>query len=96
MGKKVAKVEFYQHIYQLLWFDTTRKFVQFLEIFRIKLSHEKLIHSVGLSDFAWAVTNARARRSCITKAGVDVGHRLVHGHVYETSAEAVMRKDEQR
>lgn len=34
-------------------------------------------------------------RSGLTKAGVDVGHRLVHGHVYETSAEAVMRKEEQ-
>lgn len=34
-------------------------------------------------------------RCGLTKAGVDVGHRLIHGHVYETSAEAVMRKDEQ-
>lgn len=34
-------------------------------------------------------------RSGVTKAGVDVSHRLVHGHVYEASAEAVMRKDEQ-
>lgn len=31
----------------------------------------------------------------ITKASVDVSQGLVHGHVYETSAKAVMREDEQ-
>lgn len=31
----------------------------------------------------------------ITKASVDISHSLVHGHVYETSAQAVMGEDEQ-
>lgn len=32
----------------------------------------------------------------ITKASVDVSHSLVHGHVYEASAQAVMGEDEQQ
>lgn len=31
----------------------------------------------------------------LTKASVDISHSLVHGHVYETSAQAVMWEDEQ-
>ena len=34
-------------------------------------------------------------QSAVTKAGVDVSHSLVHGHVYETSSQAVMGEDEQ-
>lgn len=33
---------------------------------------------------------------CITKASVDISHSLIHGHVYETSAQAVMGEDEQK
>lgn len=32
---------------------------------------------------------------CRTKASEDVCHGLVHGHVYETSAQAVMGEEEQ-
>lgn len=31
----------------------------------------------------------------ITKASVDISHSLVHSHVYETSAQAVMGEEEQ-
>lgn len=31
----------------------------------------------------------------ITKASIDISHSLVHGHVYEASAQAVMGEDEQ-
>lgn len=31
-----------------------------------------------------------------TEACIDVSQSLVHGHVYETSAQAVMREDEQQ
>lgn len=37
----------------------------------------------------------RMRVPCITKSSVDVSHCLVHGHVYEASAQAVMGEDEQ-
>lgn len=32
----------------------------------------------------------------ITKTSMDIRHSLVHGHVDEPPAQAVMRKDEQR
>lgn len=43
----------------------------------------------------WTVRNTRICVFCITKASVDIGHSLVHGHVYETSAQAIMGEDEQ-
>lgn len=37
----------------------------------------------------------RMRVPYITKSSEDVSHCLVHGHIYETSAQAVMGEDEQ-
>lgn len=39
--------------------------------------------------------NMRVGLFWLTKASKDITHSLVHGHVYEPSAQAVMRKDEQ-
>lgn len=44
----------------------------------------------------WTVRNMTICLLCITKASVDISHSLVHGHVYKTSAQAIMREDEQR
>lgn len=48
--------------------------------------------------FVFACWTGRNTKLCvfgITKASVDISHSLAHGHVYETSAQAVMGKDEQ-
>lgn len=44
----------------------------------------------------FAYWSVRYMSVCVlTEASVDISHRLVHGHVYETSAQTVMGEDEQ-